>query len=346
MNDKLISIIVPVYNAEKYLKKCVESIIQQSYQNIEIILVDDGSTDSSGDICDHLQGKDPRVKVIHKKNEGANAARKSGIKIAQGEYIGFVDSDDWINIDMYKYMHNAIIKNPKIDVVICAYIEVYENRNKYIPLTRNGFAEGNTLQSIQGDMIYNGKFFGANINGALWNKLFRKDIIFKYVVESIDDLTIGEDSAILYPSILDSKAIYFLNGKGYYYYRIREGSVSLSYKKDLFKNSKKWMRWMKKHCNAKENIEINKQIEGYFACLGISAIVNEYRRNSKCDSTNPRRTIKKIICDEDMTKVIRKLDISDYAMRDKIFVLLIRLKRIMIIDILLRVKEKNNARSN
>lgn len=99
----MISIIVPVYNVEKYLERCIESIVNQTYKDIEIILVDDGSPDNCSVICDRYAEKDNRIKVIHKQNGGLINARKSGLEIAQGDYIGFVDSDDWIEPEMYEY---------------------------------------------------------------------------------------------------------------------------------------------------------------------------------------------------------------------------------------------------
>ena len=110
-NDILISVIVPIYNVEQFLSKCIQSIINQSYSRLEIILVDDGSTDDSPQICDEFKEKDKRIKVIHKKNGGLSDARNVGIEVASGEYIGFVDSDDYIDELMYEKLLNACIRN-------------------------------------------------------------------------------------------------------------------------------------------------------------------------------------------------------------------------------------------
>ena len=106
-----ISIIVPVYNVEKYLRKCVDSILNQTFKDFELILVDDGSIDTSGKICDEYNLKDNRIKVIHKENGGLSSARNAGLDIAQGEYIGFVDSDDWIELDMYEELYKICKEN-------------------------------------------------------------------------------------------------------------------------------------------------------------------------------------------------------------------------------------------
>lgn len=126
MNPK-ISVIVPVYNVESYIKKCVDSIICQSYSNLEIILIDDGSPDNCPDICDRYLEKDPRVKVVHKQNGGLSDARNAGIGIATGDYISFVDSDDWIDKDYFEILYNLLIESES-EISICNFKWVYPDR--------------------------------------------------------------------------------------------------------------------------------------------------------------------------------------------------------------------------
>ena len=111
MNNPLISVIVPVYKAEAYLEKSVKSIINQTYKNLEIILVDDGSPDRCGEMCDEFAKKDSRIRVIHKANGGQSSARNAALDIMAGDYVGFVDSDDWIEPNMYEHLYNLILKN-------------------------------------------------------------------------------------------------------------------------------------------------------------------------------------------------------------------------------------------
>ena len=121
-NEPLISIIVPVYNVEKYLSKCIDSIINQTYKNIEIILIDDGSTDSSGAICDKYALVDSRIHVLHIENSGVSNARNVGLNHATGDYIGFVDSDDYIEPNMYELLLEELIADD-VDVVQCNHAE-------------------------------------------------------------------------------------------------------------------------------------------------------------------------------------------------------------------------------
>lgn len=123
--QELISVIVPIYNTDLFLERCVDSILNQTYENLEIILVNDGSTDRSGKICDNYINKDARVKVIHKKNGGASTARNTGLQAANGVYIGFVDSDDYISLNMYEEMVQNIEQD--VDIVTCVTVIVSEN---------------------------------------------------------------------------------------------------------------------------------------------------------------------------------------------------------------------------
>ena len=134
MNEPLVSVIVPVYKVEKYLDKCVESIVGQTYKNLEIILVDDGSPDNCPAMCDKWADRDSRIKVIHKQNGGVSSARNAGIDAVQGEFIGFVDSDDWLEPDMY----DCLVKNAleyNADISRCGYFVDWSDHTSYVGST-------------------------------------------------------------------------------------------------------------------------------------------------------------------------------------------------------------------
>ena len=128
--NNLISVIIPVYNVEQYLSKCLDSVVNQTYKNLEVILVDDGSTDNSGKICDEFALKDNRIIVIHKSNGGLSSARNEGLKFAKGQYVGFVDSDDYIEIGMYEKLLEVSLKYGS-DVVCSNYYRVTNNKIYY-----------------------------------------------------------------------------------------------------------------------------------------------------------------------------------------------------------------------
>ena len=166
--EELISIIVPVYYVEEYIEKCVESIINQTYKNIEIILVDDGATDNSGKICDELGKRDSRIKIIHKANGGLSDARNAGLKIAKGEYIGFVDSDDYIAKDMFETLYN-LNKKYNSEISIVSFYEIYKGKVIGVRDSKN-LEELTKIEAIRELLI------DTNIQSYAWNKLFKKEL--------------------------------------------------------------------------------------------------------------------------------------------------------------------------
>ncbi|EOH87788.1 glycosyltransferase family 2 protein [Enterococcus pallens] len=208
-----ISIIVPVYNVEKYLHKCVDSILIQTFTDFEVILVDDGSLDNSGQICDEYAKKDDRVKVIHKKNGGLSDARNAGIDVAKGKYLGFVDSDDYIERDMYELLYENIVKE-KADLSICGIYHVYEGKNpekkqeKYMLLDRN-----EAMLLI---------FHGNQISDHAVNKLYARSIFdtLRYPIGKYH-----EDSFAIV-SILDNCEKIVVDTKQKYYYYHRNDSIT------------------------------------------------------------------------------------------------------------------------
>ncbi|MCB2353216.1 glycosyltransferase [Clostridium estertheticum] len=170
MNNPLISIIVPIYNVEVYIRNCVDSILGQSYENLEIILVDDGSPDNCGDICDEYRSKDKRIKVIHKKNGGLSSARNAGIDIASGDYLGFIDSDDWIERDMYESLYNALTSH-KADISVCGRYIVDGSRITTISDSEKAevFTRSEALSELVLDEYSGMKNFA-------WDKLYKKEL--------------------------------------------------------------------------------------------------------------------------------------------------------------------------
>lgn len=216
MYDKKISIVVPVYNVEKYLHKCIKSILRQTYENLEIILVNDGSTDKSGEICDYYKIIDKRIKVIHKKNGGLSDARNVGIDISTSEYITFVDSDDYISKDMCEYLYN-LISIYKADVSICGFYEAHEE--KIIePIYKERLLIMDSKDGIK--EILKEK----NFNTAAWAKLYKtslfKDIRFPYG-------KISEDLFTIY-KIFDSSSKIIFGYEPKYYYMQSPNSIMRS----------------------------------------------------------------------------------------------------------------------
>ncbi len=171
MNDDLISVIVPVYNVEGYLERCVNSILCQTYESLEVILVDDGSTDASPGMCDEFAVRDGRVRVIHKENGGLSDARNAGLSIASGEYIGYVDSDDRIEPDMYELMHRACVENDA-QLCVCRYFSEYADRTE-----GGGTGTCSVLSRDELLRVYIGGDERYVIYNSVWSKLFRRSLV-------------------------------------------------------------------------------------------------------------------------------------------------------------------------
>ena len=218
-NRPIISIIVPVYNVESYLERCIESILNQSFKEFELILVNDGSTDGCKDICNEYKTKDKRIKVIHKENGGLSSARNAGLDIARGKYIGFVDSDDFINKDMYKILFDTIQANNS-DMVICDYYKVNEDDiNKFRNLKCNceniKIKNLNNLESIDNLFLTGEKFIFA------WNKLYKRELFNDLRYEKG---RIYEDEYLAHRILYKCNKVSIIEAKIYYYVQ-RKGSL-------------------------------------------------------------------------------------------------------------------------
>lgn len=209
-----ISEIVPVYNAEKYLRKCVDSILGQTYKEMEIILVDDGSTDKSPQILDQYGVEDARVRVIHKTNGGAASARNAGLRVARGEYIGFVDSDDWIEPFYIEKMMQACT-NTGVDIVVSNHFhDIGEECKKVSSAFKPGVY---TKEQILPRLLYSGNFFEYGLQPHMVTKLFSREILLKTQLCVDERILIGEDAAVVYPSVLEAENIYISDLCGYHY---------------------------------------------------------------------------------------------------------------------------------
>lgn len=211
-----ISLIIPVYNVKEYVSKCIESVISQTYKNLEIIIVDDGSTDGSGTICDYYKSIDKRIVVIHKENGGLSSARNSGLKIASGQYIGFIDSDDYIDSTMYEILINSLSNN-KADIVCCDYFEFRDNEELFDKIKRRDliYSKEEAMSHLFDDVGY--KCFA-------WNKLYRKELWDR---ASFREGKIFEDIEPTFLVFSMANKIVFVQEK-LYYYRVRKSSISQS----------------------------------------------------------------------------------------------------------------------
>ncbi len=212
----LISVIVPVYNVEKYLDRCMKSILQQTYHRLEIILVDDGSTDASAAMCDAYARRDSRIRVVHKQNGGLSDARNAGLELAAGDYIGYVDSDDWIEPDMYACMHRACVEHGA-QLAVCRYFSEYRDR------TVSGGGGGITPLSREELLkIYISGPDEYVIYNSVWSKLFRRDLVEGMVFPKGRN---SEDIMYTTRAFCRAERAVYIDQCFYHYVLDREGSI-------------------------------------------------------------------------------------------------------------------------
>lgn len=249
MKEKpLFSIIIPVYKVEKYIEKCVESILNQDISDFEIILVDDGSPDSCPEICDRLQENDYRIKVIHKKNGGVSAARKDGAELACGEYIICIDGDDWISEGCFTAIEEAI-KITGADIV--CYGMMYGTSKKYIPSElpyRTGFYSKADIESVIFPTLIK-KSDASCFIPSLCGKAIRKSLFVQNLL--VNELAMmGEDGACVIPCVYHSQSMYIIR-ECFYYYRYNSCSATKSNK--VF--NWEWPKIVAEHIISKIDIE-------------------------------------------------------------------------------------------
>lgn len=224
MNTVKISVIVPIYGIEKYLPKCIDSLLQQSFSDFELILVDDGSPDNCPSICDDYAKIDTRIKVIHKKNGGILTARKEGLKNAAGKYIAFVDGDDWVDIFYLDTLFKLAEANDS-DLVVTGHFREFDGKIETIkPKTAGIYDEDQLISSIIPNAIYNGNFCEHGISTYVWNKLFKRELLSKILFDVPIEIIMGEDAAITYSYLAISKSL-VISRIPLYYYRQRHDSI-------------------------------------------------------------------------------------------------------------------------
>lgn len=220
--EQRISIIVPIYNVAQYLEKCIQSVIHQTYKNLQVILVDDGSSDNSLEICQNYQKQDTRITVIHKVNAGLVSARKAGMEAVKGDYVGYVDGDDWIEPDMYERLFETMQKTGA-DMIETAYFRETEGVSlKSVNKISPGIY---TASDLIPDMLCDNDFNECRLSPYLWSKLFKREILQDIQMNINNQIQLGEDAAVTYPYVLKCNRVAILDYAGYHYIQ-RKGSMT------------------------------------------------------------------------------------------------------------------------
>lgn len=337
----LISVIVPVYNVENYMKKCIDSLLNQTLSNIEIILVDDGSTDTSSKICDEYARKYFRVKVIHKLNGGLGSARNAGMKEARGKYIGFVDSDDYVSETMYETLLDLAETN-KAD---CAYCEFTRFWNDTVDVTEQSRKK---ITVYSGTEILNSYLldrvgcspsekedcsYGASVGLGI----FRNDVIQRSKVEFVSEREfIAEDMIFDIDFIPYCKKIVHTN-EALYFYRFNPDSLTTRYVLDRFERNVMLCREMDLRLSKIYNSNVYKiRLDRYFLKITRIALIEEIIHIKENGWKTARKSIDRIANNQNLNQILKTYPLASLPKTQKIFFSALKQKKCLLVAILIK----------
>lgn len=335
-----LSVIVPVYNTEKYIEACIDSILAQTYTDYEIILVDDASTDGSGRICDAYAANYHFIKSIHKEHGGPTHTRKAGLKEASGTYVSYIDSDDYIDPHMYEFLMDKLSEY-HADIAICNV--VIETENTRIPLYlsyKEGFYDKDQLKrEIYPSMLFSNEKNMPGIHPSLCNKIIRRPILEQVIISIADEIYFGEDGICTYPCMLDAESVYITYDKFFYIYRQIGTSISQKYDKRLLNELPVLISAFDEEF-AKRDFAGRKQINCYAALQLVYGIRNELLCNKSRPLRDKVKEIKKYVSKPRLQDVFRTVRQEPLDRRLKRKIVLLRKKRIYLLYVLFHIKEK------
>lgn len=336
--EPMISIVVPVYNVEKYLNRCIDSLINQTYKNIEIILVNDGSTDNSGVMCDEWVAKDERIKVIHKKNAGLGYARNSGLEICKGKYIAFVDSDDFVETSMLETMLSSMLKY-NANTCYCSF-NIYSNETNMVVRrgrVRTGLFTGkDVLLDIVGSLPEDEVDFSKEMS--VWACLFSSEIIMKngLVFPSERDI-ICEDLPfdIQYLPLTDSVCIIDNN---FYNYCINGESLTHKYDPKRYEKEKYLFKTIDEKLKSvlKEEDYKTRLMRLYLGRIRASIVIEV--KNSGLSKKNICNDIRRVLHDEDLKNILDVYPYSKNPLKIRLFNTLMHYKAVSAVYLLSKLR--------
>ena len=333
-----LSIIVPVYKVEKYLERCIDSLVNQTLKNVEIILIDDGSPDNSGNICDLYAKKFNNIVVVHKKNEGSVMARNTGLDIAKGKWIGFVDSDDYIDLNMYEEMIN-VANDEDADIVSCRtseYDYIFQCNDKYKVFS------GEQLLEIVFGMVGNTSLHKNDLSYGMsvWRSIFKNEIINKNNIRFFSERECSSEDMcfnVTYFSKIN-KAVYMKNG--FYHYTVNMNSLSNTFYPEKIDSEVALYHLISNIY--KNNYKYNDSFEESSDRLLIAKMKSSLNKNSVSFAKSNKilyiENIKKIVNYPEVHTAVSRFKKNNLKMKDKILYYLIQHKNIYILSLLYKIK--------
>jgi len=311
---------------EQHLERCLNSIVDQNYKNLEIILINDGSSDSSGAICDKYAKDDNRFKVIHQSNAGVSAARNAGLERASGDYLSFIDPDDWIDPGMYETLSGHINKQQP-DII---RFNAYRKGEIVNQLPFNGLYKGKRLENeIMLPLIGSPTFGGMFILGVLWMHLYKRDIIEKYKIRFHTGLRRCEDRLFTLTCVLHAGNMLFIDYAPYYY-EVYETSLSNKYDPRRWEQEIIYLESLKnEYTSCKENAftkEADKRVESEYLLRAITSVNNEFFSNSNLGFIQKYINTKKFITNPKVVSAIKNTPKEKASLKGKLTLTMIKYK--------------------
>ena len=314
------AIIVPIFNVEKYLNNCIDSILRQSNRNFELILVDDGSTDGSGKICDkYLKSKlDVVIKVIHKKNKGLVSAWKKGVSSISKDctHILFIDPDDWISDSYLNFLHECYLKS-NADIIVTSITRVHgENRTLVKFPIANGVYTSEHIDTIYSHLLNNGGFFTRGLPVNRWGKLLRKELVLENMHYVSDDVTFAEDLNLFFPMIIKSSIIEVIQDSSEsYYYRIRKDSMLRKYDANMWNSINKVYEVLMSISTTTNNLKLIQQVNKDY----VGAVNLCYKNNLENTNglKNALKFIKLLHTNSMFINALKDVDLREYSYIDR-----------------------------
>lgn len=319
-----ISVIVPVYNVEKYLEYCLTSIMEQTYRDLEIIIVNDGSTDASPIICDAFAAKDQRIKVIHQINGGVSVARNTGIEAATGDYLTFVDSDDWLEFEMYESMMAPIKEHPELEMVMCDVTLVTGNGGiKTTEHITSGYYSKHQIVSELYPVLLVTEDFGKIPIVSACNCLIKGRILIDNRIRFQPTLRYSEDYLFMADIMFHTTSYYYLKGEHFYNYRQYEESRSKKFQPDWWSNlldlnkRLKNLLWDSKEFNFERQLKLQLIHSALFV---TSAIFN----NEKITKTKKLHLLRKLFNEPELKVAFSNLNFNKQSLPLKVVLFLVK----------------------
>lgn len=311
----MISVIVPIYKVEQYLAECLDSLVAQTCNELEIILVNDGSPDNCPAICEEYAKKDNRITVLHKENGGLISARQAGVEVARGDYIGFVDGDDWIEPDMFQKITDSINKYHS-DIVMCQFVYNHADREETsnYNLCREFYTREQIVSEIIPTMLFNGTYFHFGIYPNCWSKVFKKDLLMQNLMSVDKRTTIGEDTSFTYPCLLDAQSVSFVDD-ALYHYRINNQSMTKKYDeklKDVILLPYQVLQ------NKTTNFNIENQLDYYLLYLVNFVIRNEANANNPNSAKEKKAVLGQFTKNKQLKSAIKRTSYSVLPIQTKV----------------------------